>query len=209
VQVRLEVVHSTRSRSATAWPPGAIRFWQCNLLRDQTVVSLGASTSFFFLFLQALRAVRGCASVGCIHRCSACVAQSRQQNHGLWCFMRDRDLSATTCPAGLQISSTHNKPHLSSAPQKPPMRGWQALAILWIELGIDARDCSETLGAHRNLAEREGFEPSIPLRVCRISSAVRSTTPPPLQGAPVMDRGARGAEIAGPGRVSNGASAGW
>ena len=30
------------------------------------------------------------------------------------------------------------------------------------------------------MAEREGFEPSIPLRVCRISSAVLSTTQPPL-----------------------------
>ena len=33
------------------------------------------------------------------------------------------------------------------------------------------------------LAERVGFEPTIPLRVCRISSAVLSTTQPPLQGA--------------------------
>ena len=32
------------------------------------------------------------------------------------------------------------------------------------------------------LAEREGFEPPIPLRVCRISSAVQSTTLPPLRG---------------------------
>jgi hypothetical protein len=31
------------------------------------------------------------------------------------------------------------------------------------------------------LAERAGFEPAIPLRVCRISSAVLSTTQPPLQ----------------------------
>src|SRR5262245_47139216 len=30
------------------------------------------------------------------------------------------------------------------------------------------------------LAERAGFEPAIPLRVCRISSAVLSTTQPPL-----------------------------
>src|SRR6516225_11689901 len=34
-----------------------------------------------------------------------------------------------------------------------------------------------------NLAEREGFEPPIPLRVCRISSAVLSTTQPPLRRA--------------------------
>ena len=32
------------------------------------------------------------------------------------------------------------------------------------------------------LAEREGFEPPMPLRACRISSAVHSTTLPPLQG---------------------------
>jgi hypothetical protein len=32
------------------------------------------------------------------------------------------------------------------------------------------------------VAEREGFEPPIPLRVCRISSAVLSTTQPPLRG---------------------------
>jgi hypothetical protein len=31
------------------------------------------------------------------------------------------------------------------------------------------------------LAEREGFEPPIRLPVCRISSAVHSTTLPPLQ----------------------------
>src|SRR5262245_45661338 len=33
------------------------------------------------------------------------------------------------------------------------------------------------------MAEREGFEPPIGLHLCRISSAVHSTTLPPLQGA--------------------------
>src|SRR6478735_11358408 len=33
----------------------------------------------------------------------------------------------------------------------------------------------------KSVAEREGFEPPIPLRVCRISSAVLSTTQPPLR----------------------------
>jgi hypothetical protein len=33
----------------------------------------------------------------------------------------------------------------------------------------------------RQLAEREGFEPPIGLHLCRISSAVHSTTLPPLQ----------------------------
>jgi hypothetical protein len=36
----------------------------------------------------------------------------------------------------------------------------------------------------RSVAEREGFEPPIGLHLCRISSAVHSTTLPPLQGAP-------------------------
>jgi hypothetical protein len=34
-----------------------------------------------------------------------------------------------------------------------------------------------------NLAEREGFEPPIRLPVCRISSAVLSTTQPPLHSS--------------------------
>ncbi len=33
------------------------------------------------------------------------------------------------------------------------------------------------------LAEREGFEPPMGLHPCRISSAVHSTTLPPLRGA--------------------------
>jgi hypothetical protein len=37
----------------------------------------------------------------------------------------------------------------------------------------------------KRLAERGGFEPPIPLRVCRISSAVQSTTLPPLR-APLV-----------------------
>jgi hypothetical protein len=36
--------------------------------------------------------------------------------------------------------------------------------------------------ADGGLAEREGFEPPIRLPVCRISSAVLSTTQPPLRG---------------------------
>jgi hypothetical protein len=36
----------------------------------------------------------------------------------------------------------------------------------------------------KSVAEREGFEPPIGLHLCRISSAVHSTTLPPLQGAP-------------------------
>ena len=40
---------------------------------------------------------------------------------------------------------------------------------------------SHNNGLHEYVAEREGFEPPIRLPVCRISSAVLSTTQPPLQ----------------------------
>ena len=36
------------------------------------------------------------------------------------------------------------------------------------------------------MAEREGFEPPIGLHLCRISSAVHSTTLPPLQAIEVI-----------------------
>src|ERR1700738_2339965 len=39
--------------------------------------------------------------------------------------------------------------------------------------------------SHFKVAEREGFEPPIGLHLCRISSAVHSTTLPPLQAARV------------------------
>ena len=39
------------------------------------------------------------------------------------------------------------------------------------------------------LAEREGFEPQIGLHLCRISSAVHSTTLPPLLKAPSKEQG--------------------
>ena len=37
-----------------------------------------------------------------------------------------------------------------------------------------------------SMAEREGFEPSIPVKVYRISSPARSTTLPPLQRGPIL-----------------------
>ena len=59
----------------------------------------------------------------------------------------------------------------------PPSRGENIRKIKWLSL---------------LLAEREGFEPPIRLPVCRISSAVLSTTLPPLRGrnqSPVVVRG--------------------
>jgi hypothetical protein len=53
---------------------------------------------------------------------------------------------------------------------------WLNTGILW----LTANDGEELQS--KVLAEREGFEPPIRLPVCRISSAVLSTTQPPLRG---------------------------
>lgn len=45
------------------------------------------------------------------------------------------------------------------------------------------------------LAEREGFEPPIGLHLCRISSAVHSTTLPPLLKAPSKEHGPCGSGV--------------
>ncbi len=41
---------------------------------------------------------------------------------------------------------------------------------------------------HKSSAEREGFEPSVPLRVQRFSRPPRSTTPAPLQSCTLTIR---------------------
>src|SRR5262249_2000953 len=54
-------------------------------------------------------------------------------------------------------------------------------------MGVGSRACWGR-GDCKFLAEREGFEPPIRLPVCRISSAVRSTTLPPLRRGGVGPR---------------------
>src|SRR5690606_36511114 len=46
-----------------------------------------------------------------------------------------------------------------------------------------SKELAKKKGLSVDMAEKEGFEPPIPLRVCRISSAVLSTTQPLLQAA--------------------------
>ena len=48
------------------------------------------------------------------------------------------------------------------------------------------------------MAEREGFEPPIQLPVCRISSAVHSTTLPPLQAIESICKSVCGAAVRKP-----------
>ena len=55
---------------------------------------------------------------------------------------------------------------------------WRRIAI---PRGATREGLSEDQINQGSVAEREGFEPPIPLRVCRISSAVLSTTQPPLR----------------------------
>lgn len=55
----------------------------------------------------------------------------------------------------------------------------------WTTRRLQAIDFSELFldqSLSGMMADREGFEPPIPLRVCRISSAVHSTTLPPVRG---------------------------
>jgi hypothetical protein len=64
--------------------------------------------------------------------------------------------------------------------------GWRTAEV---DSQVSCRLCTRIVAAQAaviafllaTLAEREGFEPPIPLRVCRISSAVLSTTQPPLR----------------------------
>jgi hypothetical protein len=74
--------------------------------------------------------------------------------------------SAKLCAGAKRSQSTRE---LSNPPTFPPTSAFS----FWI---IYERPETEVL-----LAERAGFEPAIPLRVCRISSAVLSTTQPPLR----------------------------
>ena len=47
------------------------------------------------------------------------------------------------------------------------------------------------------MAEREGFEPPIGLHLCRISSAVHSTTLPPLQAHDGPESASRSGRVLG------------
>ena len=81
---------------------------------------------------------------------------------------------------------------------------WNAVPAIMAEfvlpLGTDLGTVRHSLGKtfgipicyDDNLAEREGFEPPIGLHLCRISSAVHSTTLPPLLKAPNRGTDPRG-----------------
>src|SRR5882757_2648365 len=76
----------------------------------------------------------------------------------------------------------------------------------------EAPDFKGLLRCRISLAEREGFEPPIGLHLCRISSAVHSTTLPPLQApfrvihsplvGPSYRRGRRGRQGAGATKIT-------
>ena len=77
------------------------------------------------------------------------------------------------------------------------LRGLYGIAKTARKLGILAPERVISLIRIKKLAEREGFEPSIRLPVCRISSAVHSTTLPPLRKVGVGAHMSPGVEEAG------------
>lgn len=74
---------------------------------------------------------------------------------------------------------------LSGAPQQRATTIGSVEALSF-QTGHAETDVART--AEISLAEREGFEPPIGLHLCRISSAVHSTTLPPLLKAPYRSR---------------------
>ena len=90
-----------------------------------------------------------------------------------------------------------NLPWIANARRRAGENGrvWAETRTVWLgnrsvcrEIVAGSLDPTEPLVVWRTssltaLAERGGFEPPIPLRVCRISSAVLSTAQPPLLGA--------------------------
>src|SRR6202012_2096279 len=61
------------------------------------------------------------------------------------------------------------------------LRGWQRASNTKITAIFQWVGGRRRTNANIGMAEREGFEPPIGLHLCRISSAVHSTTLPPLQ----------------------------
>ena len=113
-------------------------------------------------------------------------------------------------PIWKPFAAAATSPAPSPRPSKRPVLRWRAskpctcpgLPRSWA--GVNgARPTRPDCVIHRKkqyaLAERAGFEPAIPLRVCRISSAVLSTAQPPLREVQTASRRAlsEGAEPSG------------
>src|SRR5262245_23928015 len=91
-------------------------------------------------------------------------------------------LSAVSCPIVRAIGLTlvHESDHNHMA----DCDGWTRTCpdgTSWRIMGFCSDSECQRTWANIEMAEREGFEPPIRLPVCRISSAVLSTTQPPLQ----------------------------
>ena len=98
-------------------------------------------------------------------------------------------------PAGRYRECSHTSTASSPPGEREPKRGGESLylcrlpEVVWRQVARPcekiADDRGDDLLYRKNInnlvAEREGFEPPVPLRVLRISSAARSTTLPPLQ----------------------------
>lgn len=91
-------------------------------------------------------------------------------------FQIVRDTLAESIDAGLGMLSEARH---CAPPARTPPTAKLLLCLVSLE--------NQSLGGM--MADREGFEPPIPLQVCRISSAVHSTTLPPVRGRLRSKRG--------------------
>src|SRR5262249_11172523 len=88
----------------------------------------------------------------------------------------DRSHSISPPTATFSFAAQSRRVTSSSICESRPQQRSGATRVLPSEL-------NSRIQRRRELAEREGFEPPIGLHLCRISSAVRSTTLPPLRSS--------------------------
>lgn len=131
-----------------------------------------------------------CDAAGRGHSLGATVPRadlSRTGNLHLIAILRhDEPWSASVChadPAGTGCGGCRHS-------RTPEWVGWRRVTRVGSNPEPGARPEGRRIGAVseanwrelKEVADREGFEPPIPLQVCRISSAVHSTTLPPVRG---------------------------
>lgn len=97
---------------------------------------------------------------------------------------KDSNTSAALGPAGLRAGLRTQKKIGKDSPERCRLgapQGCYTGSNSNLRPGLISSRFSDLFG---QVAEREGFEPPIGLHLCRISSAVHSTTLPPLLKAP-------------------------
>ncbi len=98
---------------------------------------------------------------------------------------RRRLQSALLSCAGHAVMQMLDMRHMGAiSRQRSPRSALSVGVNVGADVSVIPKNSTKPIGYQGNLAERGGFEPPMPLQACRISSAVRSTTPPPLHHFP-------------------------